>query len=78
MPPDQFFHDAPIPVFPISWQDTGSGVFTRDLIWQSAIENGIRQAVIAAAALVDDLRITIRGWLATGGALVQLMQLKNP
>ena len=24
---DQFFHDAPIPVFPISWQDTGSGVF---------------------------------------------------
>jgi hypothetical protein len=23
----QFFHDAPIPVFPISWQDTGSGVF---------------------------------------------------
>lgn len=25
---DQFFHDAPIPVFPISWQDTGSGVFT--------------------------------------------------
>ncbi len=22
---DQFFHDAPIPVFPISWQDTGSG-----------------------------------------------------
>jgi hypothetical protein len=32
MPPDQFFHDAPIPVFPISWQDTGSGVFTRDLI----------------------------------------------
>ena len=24
----QFFHDAPVPVFPISWQDTGSGVFT--------------------------------------------------
>ncbi|MGH3763719.1 MAG: hypothetical protein ACRDS0_09995 [Pseudonocardiaceae bacterium] len=24
---DQFFVDAPIPVFPISWQDTGSGVF---------------------------------------------------
>jgi hypothetical protein len=24
---DQFFTDAPIPVFPISWQDTGSGVF---------------------------------------------------
>jgi hypothetical protein len=23
----QFFTDAPIPVFPISWQDTGSGVF---------------------------------------------------
>ena len=25
---DQFFTDAPIPVFPISWQDTGSLVFT--------------------------------------------------
>jgi uncharacterized membrane protein (UPF0136 family) len=24
---DQFFVDAPIPVFPVSWQDTGSGVF---------------------------------------------------
>jgi hypothetical protein len=24
---NQFFVDAPIPVFPISWQDTGSGVF---------------------------------------------------
>jgi hypothetical protein len=24
----QFFTDAPIPLFPISWQDTGSGVFT--------------------------------------------------
>ena len=24
---EQFFTDAPIPVFPISWQDTGSGVF---------------------------------------------------
>lgn len=25
---DQFFHDAPISLFPISWQDTGSGVFS--------------------------------------------------
>ncbi|MDQ2789227.1 MAG: hypothetical protein DLM60_03315 [Pseudonocardiales bacterium] len=24
---DEFFVDAPIPVFPVSWQDTGSGVF---------------------------------------------------
>lgn len=24
---NQFFTDAPIPVFPISWQDAGSGVF---------------------------------------------------
>ena len=23
----EFFVDAPIPVFPVSWQDTGSGVF---------------------------------------------------
>jgi hypothetical protein len=26
-PGDQFFTDAPIAVFPVSWQDTGSGVF---------------------------------------------------
>ncbi|MQY40574.1 hypothetical protein SRB17_86070 [Streptomyces sp. RB17] len=25
---DQFFTDAPVMVFPVSWQDTGSGVFT--------------------------------------------------
>ena len=25
---DQFFTDAPLAWFPISWQDTGSGVFT--------------------------------------------------
>jgi len=25
---NSFFHDAPIAVFPVSWQDTGSGVFT--------------------------------------------------
>ncbi len=24
---NQFFVDAPVPVFPVSWQDTGSGVF---------------------------------------------------
>lgn len=24
----EFFTDAPIPAFPVSWQDTGSGVFT--------------------------------------------------
>ncbi|MEU6803036.1 hypothetical protein [Streptomyces neyagawaensis] len=26
-PADQFFTDAPLAVFPVSWQDTGSGVF---------------------------------------------------
>ncbi|MFF4759380.1 hypothetical protein [Streptomyces sp. NPDC001292] len=25
---DQFFTDAPVIFFPVSWQDTGSGVFT--------------------------------------------------
>jgi hypothetical protein len=25
---DRFFTDAPLPVLPASWQDTGSGVFT--------------------------------------------------
>jgi hypothetical protein len=24
---DRFFHDAPVVVFPVSYQDTGSGVF---------------------------------------------------
>lgn len=24
---NQFFVDAPVPLFPVSWQDTGSGVF---------------------------------------------------
>ena len=24
---NQFFVDAPVPAFPVSWQDTGSGVF---------------------------------------------------
>ncbi|QRP42773.1 hypothetical protein [Amycolatopsis sp. FDAARGOS 1241] len=28
----EFFTDAPVPVFPISWQDTGSGVFTLALV----------------------------------------------
>lgn len=25
---DQFFVDAPVPLVPVSWQDTGSGIFT--------------------------------------------------
>ena len=31
---NQFFRDAPIPVFPVSWQDTGSGVFVNALCGQ--------------------------------------------
>ena len=27
MNPPQFFVDAPLPVFPVTWQDTGSDVF---------------------------------------------------
>lgn len=59
---NQFFVDAPIPVFPISWQDTGSRVFalaTLALILGSGLlrtESGGRLSVLGAlAALIVDI-----------------------
>jgi hypothetical protein len=56
-----FFHDAPVAVFPVSWQDTGSGVWTLAVasVAQGAIQSQARRALLlalltgAAAFLVD-------------------------
>jgi hypothetical protein len=59
---DQFFHDAPIPVFPISWQDTVSGVFT---IAVAAVVLGIGPMRADSAR-----RLALAAVLAGFGALV--------
>ena len=61
----QFFVDAPVAAFPISWQDTGSGVFTVALgdvllgLGAMAHDDGRRLALTAlltgVAALVVDV-----------------------
>ncbi len=58
---DTFFHDAPIAVFPVSWQDVGSGVWTLALasVAQGLAQTQSRRAVMlalltaTAAFLVD-------------------------
>lgn len=61
---DQFFTDAPVAVFPVSWQDTGSGVFTLAAaslalglspLRSEAASRTVRLALLAALAawLVD-------------------------
>ncbi|UXY30236.1 hypothetical protein [Streptomyces sp. HUAS TT20] len=61
---DQFFTDAPVIVFPVSWQDTGSGVFTLAAaslgyglgpLAAQPSRTSLRYALLAAAAalLVD-------------------------
>ena len=61
----QFFVDAPIAVFPVSWQDTGSGVFALaaasmllgfgPLRSQPSKRSAGYAAVVALAALVVDV-----------------------
>ena len=61
----QFFVDAPIAVFPVSWQDTGSGVFALTaaamllgfgpLRSQPSKRSAGYAAVVALAALVVDV-----------------------
>ena len=61
----QFFVDAPIAVFPVSWQDTGSGVFALaaasmllgfgPLGSQPSKRSAGYAAVVALAALVVDV-----------------------
>ena len=58
---DDFFHDAPVKVFPLSWQDCGTGVWTLAVagvaqgLTQSNARKGVVVAVITAVAawLVD-------------------------
>ena len=58
---DDFFHDAPVAVFPASWQDVGSGVWTLAVAsvafgWtQTIAQRAATLALITAAAafLVD-------------------------
>lgn len=62
---EQFFTDAPLIVFPISWQDTGSGVFTLAAaalgyglgpLASQPTRTSIRYALLAAvAALLVDI-----------------------
>ena len=51
----EFFTDAPITVMPISWQDTGSGVFTFAvaclLLALAAPKEPLRRAVLRTAVL---------------------------
>lgn len=57
----EFFVDAPVRVFPVSWQDTGSGVWTLALasVLQNSIQKNTKRALVlamvaaAAAWLVD-------------------------
>lgn len=62
MDANDFFVDAPLSLFPVSWQDTGTGVWTLALaaIGQCAVQRSARRAgmvavVVAAAALVVDV-----------------------
>ena len=49
---DDFFHDAPIALFPMSWQDVGSGVWT--LAFASVVfgftQSSSRRATVLALA----------------------------
>jgi hypothetical protein len=62
---DQFFIDAPVAVFPVSWQDTGSGVFalaTAALVYgfgplaaEPARHTAVRALLVGLAALLVDV-----------------------
>jgi hypothetical protein len=54
----QFFVDAPIPAFPISWQDTGSGVFAfaaLALILAAAVPSTSSPRRVAGLALLGSI-----------------------
>ena len=60
-----FFHDAPIAVFPVSWQDTGSGVYALASatvllgLWSMAREPGRRLLLVAVLAAIPALLVDI-------------------
>jgi hypothetical protein len=61
----EFFVDAPIAVFPVSWQDTGSGVFTLAAaslllgLGPLGAESGRRVVVAAVLAAVAALVVDV-------------------
>ncbi len=55
----EFFVDAPVPVFPVSWQDTGSGVWT--LALASVVQNLTQKSTRRSLALA--LLTAIAAWL---------------
>jgi hypothetical protein len=60
-----FFHDAPIAVFPVSWQDTGSGVYALASatvllgLWSMAREPGRRLLLVAVLAAIPAFLVDI-------------------
>jgi hypothetical protein len=60
-----FFHDAPITVFPVSWQDTGSGVFTLSVaavllgLGAMARDSGRRLTLVALLAALPALLVDV-------------------
>src|SRR5215212_5567826 len=60
-----FFHDAPIAAFPVSWQDTGSGVFTLAAasvllgLGAMARDPGRRLVLVAVLAAIPALLVDV-------------------
>ena len=60
-----FFHDAPVAVFPVSWQDTGSGVFALACatmllgLGSMARDPGRRLLLVAALAAIPALLVDV-------------------
>ncbi|MFI2206552.1 hypothetical protein ACH47Z_38570 [Streptomyces sp. NPDC020192] len=59
---NQFFTDVPVTVFPVSWQDTGSGVFT-----VAAASLGYELGTLAGQPARTSVR---HAFLAAGAAMV--------
>lgn len=62
---DSFFVDAPVPVFPVSWQDAGSGVFTLAVVavllglGPLARDPGRRLATVALLSALSSLLVDV-------------------
>jgi hypothetical protein len=62
---NSFFVDAPIAVFPVSWQDTGSGVFTLGVaavllgLWPLARDPGRNLLAVALLAALSSLLVDV-------------------
>ena len=62
---NSFFVDAPLPAFPVSWQDTGSGVFTLAVaavllgVWPLARDPGRTLLAVAFLAALSSLLVDV-------------------